>query len=62
MPVYEYQCEKCLKVIEKLLVKAEDYKLCPFCGGVARRVLSLSSFQFKGNGFYTTDYKQWKNK
>jgi len=57
MPIYEYQCDECERVTEALQ-KLNDPPLseCPHCGGKLRKLLSAPSFQFKGSGWYVTDY------
>jgi putative FmdB family regulatory protein len=57
MPLYEYECEKCQKRTEALQ-RFDDPPLitCPACGGPLRRLLSAPAFQFKGSGWYVTDY------
>jgi len=57
MPIYEYQCEKCGKTTE-VLQKFSDAPLadCPGCGGHMSKLMSMNSFQLKGNGWYVTDY------
>lgn len=57
MPLYEYQCKKCGRRIEKIQ-KFSDSPLttCEECGGKLERLLSSSSIQFKGSGWYVTDY------
>jgi putative FmdB family regulatory protein len=57
MPIYEYACHKCGDQLE-VLQKMSDKPLsrCRKCGGRLERVLSPSSFQFKGSGWYVTDY------
>ena len=57
MPLYEYQCSRCGKRIEKIQ-KFSDRPLtkCEYCGGKLERLLSSSSFQLKGSGWYVTDY------
>jgi putative FmdB family regulatory protein len=57
MPLYEYQCESCehrFEVIQKFSDASVD--TCPKCGGVVRRLLSSPAIQFKGSGWYITDY------
>src|SRR2546423_5827195 len=57
MPLYEYQCNACghlYEVIRKFSDPPED--TCPKCGGVVRKVQSAPAFQFKGTGWYVTDY------
>lgn len=57
MPLYEYRCGKCGKVFE-VLQKFSDAPLTthPECGGKVERLVSASSFQLKGGGWYATDY------
>lgn len=57
MPLYEYECLECGKKTE-LLQRFADAPLaaCPHCGGGVRKLLSAPAFQFKGSGFYITDY------
>lgn len=59
MPMYEYQCEKCHKVSE-VIQKFSDAPLekCPECGGKVSKLLSKTSFQLKGSGWYASDYKK----
>lgn len=57
MPIYEYECEKCgahLEVLQKMGDKA--LTRCTKCRGKVRKVVSRSSFQLKGSGWYVTDY------
>lgn len=57
MPIYEYQCEACGKRMEKLQRLSDPpCKKCPTCGGTLRKLISSPAIQFKGNGFYITDY------
>ncbi len=57
MPLYEYKCTKCGSVIEALQ-KASDppLKNCSSCGGPLQKQVSSPAIQFKGNGWYITDY------
>lgn len=57
MPLYEYQCEKCGKLFE-VLQRYSDAPLTVHedCGGVVVKQLSAPGFQFKGSGWYVTDY------
>lgn len=59
MPLYEYQCEACDKVLE-VMQKFSDAPLaeCPDCQGKVSKLISRTSFALKGNGWYTTDYKK----
>lgn len=57
MPLYEYECTKCHKVTEKIeKVAGPHLKKCPHCGGKVERQVSRSAIQFKGAGWYVTDY------
>lgn len=59
MPIYEYRCLKCGKTFEALqAVSAEPINKCIHCQGKTKKIVSLSSFQLKGNGWYITDYKK----
>jgi len=62
MPIYEYKCLKCGKHFEKLQkVSDAPLKSCESCGGELEKQWSLSGFQFKGDGWYVTDYAKDKN-
>ncbi|MDE3110518.1 MAG: zinc ribbon domain-containing protein [Acidobacteriota bacterium] len=57
MPLYEYKCKKCGNRFEKIeSLSASDTKKCPKCGGKAERQLAAPAIQFKGTGWYVTDY------
>ncbi|MBI3406627.1 MAG: zinc ribbon domain-containing protein [Acidobacteria bacterium] len=57
MPLYEYECAKCGKRFEKIeKVTAPVRQKCPKCGGKAERLQSAPAIQFKGSGWYVTDY------
>jgi putative FmdB family regulatory protein len=57
MPLYEYQCDACAHRFE-VIRKFSDPPLeaCPQCGGSVRKLVSSPAFQFKGTGWYITDY------
>jgi putative FmdB family regulatory protein len=57
MPLYEYECEQCSDRFE-LIRKFSDPPLetCPKCGGPVRKLFSSPAIQFKGSGWYITDY------
>jgi putative FmdB family regulatory protein len=57
MPLYEYQCEKCGNRFEKIQKFSDPLETtCPKCGGVVHKLASSPAIQFKGSGFYITDY------
>lgn len=59
MPLYEYQCEQCQHRFEKIQsFSAPDPESCPKCGGRVQRMLHAPAVQFKGSGWYATDYKK----
>jgi putative FmdB family regulatory protein len=57
MPIYEYQCNEC-KERHEIIQRISDAPLthCPKCGGEMRKLISSPAIQFKGSGFYKTDY------
>src|SRR3954467_12554311 len=58
MPLYEFQCEACANRFEKIQKYTDPIpEVCPKCGkGPVRKLLSSPAIQFKGSGFYITDY------
>ena len=62
MPLYEYECDACAKRFE-LIRKFSDppVEACPTCGGPVRKLMSSPAIQFKGSGFYITDYAKKSN-
>lgn len=57
MPIYEYQCKKCREIFEAFQKLNDDpLKQCKFCKGKVDKLISHSSFQLKGSGWYLTDY------
>jgi putative FmdB family regulatory protein len=57
MPLYEYQCKKCKHRFEKIQKFSDrEIKKCPECGGPVEKLISASAVQFKGTGWYVTDY------
>ena len=57
MPLYEYECDACghrFEKIQKFSDPLEDK--CPKCGGHVHKLISSPAIQFKGSGFYITDY------
>ena len=57
MPLYEYLCEQCAHRFE-VIQKYSDapVEVCPKCGGHVNKLLSSPAIQFKGTGWYITDY------
>jgi len=57
MPIYEYQCAECGRIVEKWQ-KFSDAPLtvCPHCGGSVTKLISNCAFHLKGSGWYVTDY------
>lgn len=57
MPLYEYQCKSCHTLTERIQ-KFSDPPLtvCPHCGGELEQLISAPAVQFKGAGWYVTDY------
>lgn len=57
MPLYEYKCVKCGRRTEKIEnVNGPHLRKCPHCGGKVEPVISAPAIQFKGSGWYVTDY------
>ena len=57
MPLYEYQCKKCHHRFERIQKFSDPHvKKCPECGGPVEQVISAPAVQFKGSGWYVTDY------
>ncbi|MBI4164321.1 MAG: zinc ribbon domain-containing protein [Acidobacteria bacterium] len=57
MPLYEYQCRKCGVKVEKIQkFSAPTLGKCEKCGGTIERLLCSPAIQFKGSGWYVTDY------
>jgi len=57
VPLYEYECAKCHRRTEKIeSVSGPHLKKCPHCGGKVERLLGAPAIQFKGAGWYVTDY------
>ena len=57
MPLYEYQCDACghrFEVIQKF--SDPPIEVCSKCGGAVKKLLSSPAIQFKGTGWYITDY------
>ena len=57
MPLYEYQCDVCANRFERIQKFSDPpVDACPACGGAVRKLLSSPAIQFKGSGWYITDY------
>jgi putative FmdB family regulatory protein len=57
MPIREYRCQKCKHRFENLEKMSEkSVQVCPKCGGQVKKLVSSPAIQFKGSGFYITDY------
>ena len=57
MPIYEYECAKCGKRIEAIQKMSDKpLKKHEGCGGTLSKLISAAGFQFKGTGWYVTDY------
>ena len=57
MPLYEYACLKCKRHTDKIEnMNGPHLKKCPHCGGKVESVLTAPAIQFKGSGWYVTDY------
>jgi len=62
VPLYEYRCDKCGKHFERIeKVDGPHLKKCPSCGGRVERLMSPPAIQFKGSGWYVTDYARSSN-
>ena len=61
MPIYEFECKKCHKIFEYVekSINFDDH-YCPICHEKLKKVISLSNFKLKGDGWYATDYKESK--
>jgi putative FmdB family regulatory protein len=57
MPLYEYQCDSCGARFERIRKFSDPpIETCPTCGGPVHKLVSSPAFQFKGTGWYVTDY------
>jgi putative FmdB family regulatory protein len=56
MPIYEYRCEKCGDFEVTQRITEDPLKKCPTCKRKVRKLISNTSFQLKGSGWYVTDY------
>lgn len=58
MPIYVFKCAKCAEVIEDIRRTSDPDGVHEGCGGALTKQPTCASFQFKGTGFYCTDYKK----
>jgi putative FmdB family regulatory protein len=57
MPLHEYECDVCGRRFEKIQKFSDPpIEVCPHCGGHVHKLISSPAFQFKGSGWYVTDY------
>lgn len=56
MPLYEFECQNCHHRFEKIQSVADPDPACVKCGGTVERLLHAPAVQFKGSGWYVTDY------
>ena len=57
MPLYEYECDNCGHRFERIQKFSDDLvSACPLCDGKVRKLVSSPAIQFKGTGWYVTDY------
>ena len=57
MPLYEYECTACGHRFERIQKFSDaPIETCPVCGGAVQKLVSSPAFQFKGSGWYVTDY------
>jgi putative FmdB family regulatory protein len=56
MPIYEYHCQKCGTFEETQRITDKPLAKCPTCKGKVKKLISNTSFQLKGTGWYITDY------
>jgi putative FmdB family regulatory protein len=62
MPIYEYECGKCGVFEHSQRISDAALAKCPTCRRKVRRLISNTSFQLKGSGWYVTDYGRGGNK
>ncbi|HWH76339.1 MAG TPA: zinc ribbon domain-containing protein [Candidatus Binatus sp.] len=56
MPIYEYQCQKCGTIEVTQRITEKPLAKCPTCKSKVKKLISNTSFQLKGTGWYITDY------
>ena len=60
MPIYEYKCAECGVFEATQRITEDPLEECPTCRGKVRKLISNTSFQLKGSGWYVTDYGRGK--
>ena len=59
LPIYEYKCKNCEQTFDVLQkINSDPVQKCVHCDGDVEKLISASSFQLKGSGWYVTDYKK----
>ena len=61
MPIYEYECQKCGTFEATQRITEKPLSKCPTCKGKVKKLISNTSFQLKGTGWYITDYARKGN-
>ncbi|MDW7773363.1 MAG: zinc ribbon domain-containing protein [Desulfobulbaceae bacterium] len=62
MPIYEYECPACEKIFEvQQRISDDPLDICPDCQGAVKKLVSVSSFQLKGGGWYADGYSGTAN-
>jgi putative FmdB family regulatory protein len=61
MPIYEYQCQKCGTFEVTQRITENPLTKCPSCKSRVKKLISNTSFQLKGTGWYLTDYARKSN-
>lgn len=61
MPLYEFECQKCHHRFERIQSVSAPDPACEKCGGKVERVLHAPAVQFRGSGWYVTDYAKSGN-
>jgi putative FmdB family regulatory protein len=56
VPIYEYGCENCGTIEVTQRITDKPLRRCPTCKGKVSKLISATSFQLKGSGWYVTDY------
>lgn len=62
MPIYEYECPKCGVFEATQRITDDPLRRCPSCRGKVRKLISSTSFQLKGSGWYVTDFREGAKK